>query len=112
MTYSLDLRNRVVAFIRNGGSKAAAADIFSIHRDTVYDWDERDKRLHLEASAHPNRHRKIDKDKLRQHVVDHPDAILRERSIDLNASVSAISRMMNTLKISCKKNSTLRRKGS
>ena len=38
MSYSLDLRERVVAFVREGGGKAGAARRFSVSRKTVYNW--------------------------------------------------------------------------
>lgn len=38
MSYSLDLRERVIKFIEDGGSKVDAARIFFVCRDTIYSW--------------------------------------------------------------------------
>ncbi|GAB4358071.1 MAG: hypothetical protein Fur0042_27490 [Cyanophyceae cyanobacterium] len=38
MSYSTDLRQRVVDFVRQGGSKAEAARIFQVSRGRVYAW--------------------------------------------------------------------------
>lgn len=36
--YSLDLRNRVIAYIQGGGSKVQACKLFNVGRNTVYRW--------------------------------------------------------------------------
>ena len=38
MTYSLDLRQRVVSFVEGGGSKSEASRVFGVGRNTVYSW--------------------------------------------------------------------------
>ncbi len=38
MSYSVDLRERVVNYVRNGGSLAAAAKLFQVGRATIYRW--------------------------------------------------------------------------
>ena len=38
MTYSLDLRQRVVSFVEGGGSKSEASRVFRVGRNTVYSW--------------------------------------------------------------------------
>ena len=38
MAYSTDLRKRVLDFITNGGSKAAAERTFGVSRRTIYNW--------------------------------------------------------------------------
>ncbi len=38
MPYSMDLRTRVVKFVREGGSKAEAARHFQVCPATVYNW--------------------------------------------------------------------------
>ena len=42
MTYSKDLRKRVVAFVESGGSRAEAARLFEVSRWCVYDWINRE----------------------------------------------------------------------
>lgn len=100
MTYSIDLRERVVEYVRSGGSKAEAARRFGVHRDTVYDWL---TRKDLTPSAHGERHRKIDKDRLRAHVKEHPDMLLRERCKVFNVTIQALSHALKTMNIRKKK---------
>ena len=38
MSYSIDLRERVIKFIENGGSKMEAVRTFSVCRVTIYSW--------------------------------------------------------------------------
>ena len=38
MAYSRDLRERVVLFVNNGGSKSEASKRYNVHRQTVYNW--------------------------------------------------------------------------
>ena len=101
MTYSIDLRERVVDFVRSGGSKAEAARRFGVHRDTVYDWLSRGD---IAPAAHGQRHRKIDKERLRAHVKQYPDMVLRERCKIFNVTIQALSHALKTMNIR-KKNS-------
>ena len=102
MTCSLDIRERVVEFVRSGGGKAEAARRFSVSRRTVYNWLNRDD---LSPKLHGLRHRKLDKDKLRAHVKAHPDMLLRERARIFGVSVPGLSVALKAMNIR-KKNSS------
>ena len=104
MTYSLDLRERVVEYVRSGGSKADAARRFSVHRDTVYEWL---KREDLAPKAPALRQRKIDKKALRDHVKAHPDMLLRERAPLFGVSISGLSYALKVMKIGKKKSANI-----
>lgn len=101
MTYSLDMRKRVVKFVKSGGSKTEAARVFSINPDTVYEWL---KREDLRPKAHGPRTRKIDKQELIQHIEEHPEAFLRERAEHFGVHVNAIWVAMRNLGYRKKKN--------
>lgn len=103
MTYSIDFRQRVVSFVKEGGSKRAAADLYKINLDTVYEWL---KREDLRPKAHGPRQRKLDKAALVRHVEAYPDALLRERAAYFGVHVNAIWVAMRTLGLR-KKNDTL-----
>jgi putative transposase len=96
MTCSIDLRERVVNFVRSGGSKAEAARRFCVSCRTIYNWLERDN---LSPKKHGLRHRKIDKAKLRAHVRAHPHMLLRERAKIFGVSVPGLSIALKTMKI-------------
>ena len=59
MTYSIDLRSRVVRLVESGGSKAEASRRFGVSLWCVADWC---KRQELAPKAQSPRHRKIDKE--------------------------------------------------
>ena len=96
MTYSLDLREAVISYINNGGSKIEAMRIFNISRATLYRWSGMDD---LRPKPSGLRHRKIDKTTLKKHVEEHPDMYLRERAEIFDVHISSLSRMLKKLRI-------------
>jgi transposase len=106
MTYSMDLRERVVAFVREGGSKAEAAKRFGVHRLTVYGWLNAKS---LEPKKHGRRKRKLDWAALQKDVDAHPDKILKERAEAFGVHVNAIWYALREMKLSNKKNVQVRR---
>ena len=77
MTYSIDLRKRVVEFVRDGGSKAEAS-----RQDKVSLWCVNDqcKREDLTPQPQKGRKRKLDWEALSRHIQEYPDALIRERA--------------------------------
>jgi transposase len=106
MSYGIDLRERVVAFVREGGSKAEAVRRFRVSRKCIYNWL---GCLTLEPKKHGRRRRKLDWPKLKQHVEDYPDALLRERALAFGVRISSIEYALKEMEISHKKNAALRR---
>jgi putative transposase len=104
MTCSIDLRERVVNYIRSGGSKAEASRRFSVSRQTVYNWLSRDN---LSPKKHGSRNRKLDKQALRLHVQEHPDALLRERAAIFGVTVQALSHALAKMGIGKKKSANI-----
>ena len=96
MTYSLDLRKKVVSFVSDGGSKSEAVRLFKISRDTLYRWLNAED---LKPKKHSLRHRKLDKKALQKHVEEHPDMFLHERAEAFGVHTSSISRALKTLGI-------------
>jgi putative transposase len=104
MTHSLDIRRRVVLFVKNGGSKAEAARRYDVTRSCVYDWLSRDD---LKPKIHGRRQRKLNWEQLRLHVDAHPEALLRERAAHFGVRISSIEYAMKQMRISHKKNAPL-----
>ena len=100
MSYSVDLRKRVVGYVKEGGNKRKASELFKVARQTVYNWLGRKE---LKPTPAKTRKRKLDKEQLARHVREHPDALLRERAVVFNVDVSAISRALRKLNIGVKK---------
>jgi len=91
MTCSIDLRERVVDFVRSGGSKAQAARRYNVSRKTVYNWLSRDD---LSPKAPGLRTRKIDKVRLRAYIRAHPHVLLRELAVHFDVALSSLSRCL------------------
>src|ERR1017187_3758080 len=76
--YALDLRERVVKFIQDGGSKAEAARQLAVARSSVYRYLDAAKKGALAPKTSWGKWRKLDPQKLSAHVKQHPDATLKE----------------------------------
>jgi transposase len=105
MTYSLDLRQRVVNFVKKGGSKSEASRRYEVSRWCVYDWCQRDD---LAPKKVERRARKLNWEALRRDVQENPDALLRERAERFGVKTNAIWYALQKMKQTCKKNSALR----
>ena len=97
MAYRADYRRRVVSFVKEGGSKLEAARLFKVSRETIYQWLERGD--DLTPRSPKTRRRKIDKDALRRHVREYPDALLRERAVVFKVDPTAIFYALKSMKI-------------
>ena len=100
MSYSKDLRERVVAYIRNGGSKASAQEHFKVSRWCIYDWCSREDLTPIKSSGRP---RKLDWEALAKDIEEHPDKLLRERAKELNVWTNAVWYACKQMKMTHKK---------
>lgn len=97
MTYSIDLKKRVLKFVKDGGSKAEASRRFLVSRVVIYKWLQ-DPDL-FKPKTKQIRQRKIDRAALALDVREHPDHFLHERGRRLGVSAMAVSKMLRTLGI-------------
>lgn len=109
--YSIDLRERVVAYIEQGGSKIAATEIFQVSRRTIYYWLARKRKM---GNLSPNevkeyKVRKLDKEKLQEYIDTKPDATLEETGEAFGVSPVAIWKAFKRMKITRKKNTAVQR---
>lgn len=99
MAYSVDLRKRVVDYVREGGGPTKAAKLFQVGLRTIYRWlDAPD----LQPKKVTERKRKLDKSALASHVHNFPDALLRERALHFNVAINAIWKALKKLTITKK----------
>lgn len=96
MTYSLDIRSRVVDYVAQGGSKSSASRIFKVGRQTIYNWLNSED---LHPKKHGSRRRKIDKEALLADVKNYPDSYLHERAARFGVSKVAIFKALKKLNI-------------
>lgn len=110
--YSTDLREKVLEFLEKDNNKRKASELFGIDRSTIYRWI---KKKEEAGSLAPIRreytYRKIDYDKLKQHVEANPDAFLFEIAQHFSVTLQAIFYALKKLKITLKKRQRHTRKG-
>ena len=98
MGYSIDLRERVIGFVKQGGSRREAARRFAVNHQTVNNWMSRP----TAAKPGPKAPR-VDTVKLAKHIEQHHDMYLEERAKVFGMSPSGMWRAMNRLKHTFKK---------
>ena len=103
MTYSTDLRKRVLDFIQTGGKKADAARRFSLNRSTIYRWLAAEDPFSSEKPG-PKNMKVLDEAALKKHVADFPDLTQNERASHFGVSESSIAYGLRKLGIRRKKN--------
>ena len=103
--YSVDLRERAVAFIDEGGSKVDACRIFKIAYNTIYLWEIQRKKFGSVAPKVRGKYktRLLDDAKISTHVKSHPDATLKEIAEVFSVSHVAIWKALRRLNITRKK---------
>jgi len=108
LAYSEDLRQRVVNFVENGGTKAEAQRLFQVSEWCIYDWLKRGKNL-KPGKPGPTQPRKLNLTALNTLVEEKPDAYLDELARDLNVGKTTAWRGCKQLGLSRKKNQSLQR---
>ena len=108
MSYSIDLKKRVVSFIEEGGSKVEATKRFSVRRRTVFKWMKKKReRGTLANKKRVSSPRKLQEEKLKKYIKIHPDHYLREIAVIFKVTPEAV---FYACKLTYKKNLTLQRK--
>lgn len=107
MTYSLDLKERVLIFLAEGGSKLEATKLFKVSRASIYNWLSRDDLAQRTATR---RKRKLDWTALKRDVEQYPDKTLKERARDFGVWNNAIWYALKEMGIKYKKNAIIQGK--
>jgi transposase len=104
MAYSVDLRERAITFIGNGGRINEAIKVFGVSRTTLNRWLEKVKRGEDLKDPPPKRPwKKIDPDKLMSLVQKNADWTLAQFGEAMGVSANSIHNAFNRLKITRKK---------
>lgn len=102
--YSLDLREKVISFVKQGHSKREASKVFNIGEDTIYRWLRRlnageslcaKKRTHFAT--------KVPMEVLKAYVEKHPDHTLKEIGAAVGLHNSKVCKHLKRLNITRKK---------
>lgn len=111
MTYSNDLRIKALDCAEKCGSKHLAAQIFGVTPRTLFNWAKRKRQGSLTPKLRQPKPRKIEHEKLKTYLQDHPDAYLREIAEVFKVSTVAIFYACKRLKITLKKRHPSTKKG-
>lgn len=110
MSYEIKYRERVISYLAEGHSYRETAEIFKVSTFTLQAWK---SQLNETGTLAPKKRketwRKIDPDKLRKYVAEHPDAYQHEIAETFGVRLYAIQQALKRLKITRKKNNTLQR---
>lgn len=102
VSYSVDLRRRVVSFVRSGGSKSEAGRRFSVCRRIVYEWLARPD---LSPKVYIRKKRKLDEEALKAYVSKNNDAYLHEVGAHFSVHPTTVFYALKKLKLTLKKKS-------
>jgi transposase len=102
--YSVDLRERVLDYLKQRNNKKAASEIFKVGIATIYRWVRQKKEKgHVEPHRREYSYKKLDDSILEQYVKEHPDRFLIEIAEHFSVTEQAIFYALKRLKITRKK---------
>jgi transposase len=110
MTYSLDLRKKVLNYIESGKTWNSASQTFGVAMRTVANWLKRKKQNKLPPKARAMGSYKIEESRLKDFIAKNPDAYLREIAEEFNVTIPAVFYSCNRNKITLKKRRPTTRK--
>jgi transposase len=108
MSYSVDLKSRVINYVLSGKSRKSASEVFDIHYNTVKKWVKKFQETgeYAPQTKRPSRPRKLDREALRQEVQSAPDAFQSEHASRFGVSQSTISKTLAKMGLTRKKKTT------
>jgi len=108
MSYDTKFRRRAIEYWNDNHSKAETAAVFGVGTTTLQRWK---SQLNATGSLAPKKRketwRKIDPEKLRKYVKEHPDAYQHEIATAFGVRLYAIQKALKRLRITRKKNHSL-----
>jgi len=108
MSYDSKYRLRALEYWAEGHSKRETAEVFKVGQSALQEWKSQlNNTGNLESKKRRETWRKLEPEKLRAYVQEHPDAYLREIAEAFGCSDTAVRKGLARLKITRKKNHTL-----
>jgi transposase len=109
MAYDKKYRERVLEYISEGHTQKEAQEVFKVSPSTIKEWEKLlEETGSLEKREIVRSFKKIDPVKLEAYVKEHPDAYLQEIADAFGCVESAVRKALKRLKITRKKNKTIR----
>ncbi len=104
MSKSKDLREAAIAYHEAGHTIAETAEIFQVAKCTISEWKKRKKETgNLNNKPLSRKFKKIDPEKLKTYVKNHPDATQQEMADEFGCCNQAIRKELKRNKITRKK---------
>ncbi|MGR3951972.1 MAG: IS630 transposase-related protein [Chlamydia sp.] len=111
MVYSLEIRQKALNYLSNGGKMADASQIFGVTTRTLSHWLLRAKQHDLAPRLHGSNPSKIDNQKLKKYIEENPDKYLREIAEVFSSTLQAVFYACKRLNITLKKRSRATKSG-
>lgn len=110
--YSVDLRKRVLDYLKRNNDKKTASELFEVGIATVYRWVRQQKEKgHVEPHHREYVYKKLDYNLLAEYVKEHSDAFLLEIAQHFSVTEQAIFYALKKLKITRKKRTSFTKNG-
>jgi transposase len=110
MAYDNKYRLRALDYWGEGNSIRKTAEVFKVSTSTLQQWKSLLKETGtVERKELKRTWKKIDPERLKKYIEDHPDAYLREIAAEFNCTNHAVEKALARLKISRKKNAGISR---
>ena len=103
MAYSIDYKERAVAYKQEGHTFKQLREAFGIPSETYYDWKEKLGNGYYQTKVKQERKRKIDKEALKRAAAEKPDAYLKELAEPFNCTAAAVFYALENLNMTRKK---------
>lgn len=103
MKYSIDLRVKVINFVKQGNSRKNACQVFCIHINTLDKWLKMDQQGSLTDPKPRRTFKKIDPALLLNKVTENPNFLLKDFAAFFQTSSAAIRKVFDRFKITRKK---------
>ncbi len=102
MSYSDDLKTRVLSFVRGGGSKVEAAERFKVARSTIYLWLAQPT-YYVARKPGPKTSYKFKREALLECLQDKPESSQKDLAARFAVSTNAISHALKRMGVVRKK---------
>ena len=104
MSYSKEFRERTIEYRQSGHTLEETHQIFKVAKSTIQEWEKQLKETgNLEKKPLHRSYRKIDPEKPKAYVAEHPDAYQSEMAEAFGCSESGIRDALRRYKITRKK---------